>query len=419
LVLAVATWPQWGPKLPFDDLAAAMTGPQKPQKSATKGDAPDRQGAGSKVELPLTIAPHGAPPKAAPIAGRPPVMPTFAVQPATYTQPAAATHDANEMPLGNGMVHATKIVLRPGQIVRGGADGRRTRVIVPQGGWPIRVENLRFENIDFVADSGVGEAKEAGAALLQLQALQVEFRSCSFTSSGDLTVASRAISWTVPPSAAANDEQLPPIGKLRFSDCIFQDVSAAVDGRLPGNAILEWTNCLHLGPGPVVRLHRWPQADEALALSLNHFTLRGAQSLIELAVNQEGAESHSAGRVTVRAEGCAFAPMAGGGMMLFGGEKPSPKMLHSLEWSGQGSVLARESALLVWKNGARGETLSEEGMQVAGLVRSEIEFAGVPRAGAAANQAVRWLVPLQSPDPPGIGELRFGNAVEPSARVRK
>jgi serine/threonine protein kinase len=416
LVLAVATWPQWGPKLPFDDLAAAMTGPQKPHKAAANSGEP--QGTQQKAPQPIATESFGAP-KAATSQTRPASTPPFATQQATYTQPVAPMSDASETSLGNGTVLATKIVLRPGQIVRGGADGRRTRVVVPAGGWQIRVENLRFENIDFVVDSGGAAAKEKSQALLLLQALQAEFRGCSFAAAGDATAGMAAISWSLPSSATANDEQLPPIGKLRFNDCIFQDVAAAIDSHVPGSAALDWANSLHLGPGPLVRLHRWPLADESLTLGLNRCTLRGAQGLIEMVANPETSGLTAAGRVMVRAEGCAFAPMAGGGLMLFAGEKPSPKLLHAIEWSGQGSVLSRESALLVWKNGARGEALPEEGIQVAGLVRSEIEFAGVPRAGAAANQAVRWLVPLQSPDPPGIGELRFGNAIDPNSRGRR
>lgn len=414
LVLAVATWPQWGPKLPLGDLAAAVSGPQKAIKPSPNSE--DRKGKASQTELAKASRPSTALPNETQNRSAPPV--TFPVQQATFAQPVAPAHETKEMPLGNGAVHAGKIVLRPGQIVRGGADGRRTRVVVPRGGWPIRVENLRFENIDFEFEAARAVKNESPPAMLQLQALQAEFRGCSFTGSGDQTTASAAITWSLPPGVVASDDQLPPVGKLRFGDCIFQDVAAAIDNQLPGSASLEWANSLHLGPGPMLRWNRWPRSDETLALSLNHVTLRGAQGLVELAVNDETAEIASAGRVIVRGEGCAFAPTTGGGMILFSGAKPTPKLLRSLEWSGQGSVLARESALLVWKNGARGEALPEEGVQVAGLVRSAIEFAGVPRAGAAANQAVRWLVPLQSPDPPGIGELRFGNANEPATRGR-
>jgi hypothetical protein len=40
-------------------------------------------------------------------------------------------------------------------------------------------------------------------------------------------------------------------------------------------------------------------------------------------------------------------------------------------------------------------------------VQSEIGFAGPTRSGAQASQAVRWQVPLRSPDPPGINEARL------------
>ena len=41
-------------------------------------------------------------------------------------------------------------------------------------------------------------------------------------------------------------------------------------------------------------------------------------------------------------------------------------------------------------------------VSMAGLVRSEVEFAGGVEAGPSASRATRWQAPLQSADPPGV-----------------
>ncbi|HEX3658668.1 MAG TPA: hypothetical protein VHV55_22945, partial [Pirellulales bacterium] len=50
---------------------------------------------------------------------------------------------------------------------------------------------------------------------------------------------------------------------------------------------------------------------------------------------------------------------------------------------------------------------AEDSVQVAGLVRTPLGFAGDRERGAEASRVVRWQVPLQSPDPPGILEGRL------------
>ncbi|HWC89339.1 MAG TPA: hypothetical protein VG433_06785, partial [Pirellulales bacterium] len=53
------------------------------------------------------------------------------------------------------------------------------------------------------------------------------------------------------------------------------------------------------------------------------------------------------------------------------------------------------------------QSAAEDSVQVAGLVRSPLGFAGDRERGAEASRVVRWQVPLQSPDPPGILEGRL------------
>jgi hypothetical protein len=98
-------------------------------------------------------------------------------------------------------------------------------------------------------------------------------------------------------------------------------------------------------------------------------------------------------------------PAAGKSLFLFRGNSPPEPLTEQLAWSGQGSVLARGAPLALWET-AEGRVLAapEDSIQVEGLVRTEVGFAGDAEDGPDASRIVRWQVPLQSPDPPGIRE---------------
>ena len=99
------------------------------------------------------------------------------------------------------------------------------------------------------------------------------------------------------------------------------------------------------------------------------------------------------------------------GLFLFRGEPAPTALLDAAEWSGQGSIVAREAALAVWQTGTAWQRANDEVVRAAGLVRSELEFAGEVSEDALASRVVQWQVPLKSPDPPGFGGMPEG--VEP------
>jgi hypothetical protein len=196
-----------------------------------------------------------------------------------------------------------------------------------------------------------------------------------------------------------------PNGQLEVQDCVLGDVAAGVRCRFTGAMALIVNNTLHLGPGPLVRLSRAPRLDEPMNLALAHVTVREAASLLEIRSESIPTES---GNIAIAAEECVFALRAGGSLLQFVAPQSPARLMDRVEWKGQGSVMTAHGGLATWLTADGQRTpLDVSRLRVAGLVQSEIGFAGPSRSGPAASQAVRWQVPLRSPDPPGIDDARL------------
>ena len=301
----------------------------------------------------------------------------------------------------------TELELSPGQIVRG-RGGRRPRLVVPAGGLEIDVEDVRFENVDFVGGRSAAAGNGRPAAMIRLRALRASFVGCSFQSDAAgksfANQAPAAIVWQGRPAADGAELEL-PTGTLALESCVFYRVAAAVRCRLDAAINFELNQVLHLGPGPLLLLDDAPQADEPINVAMSHLTLRGAAGLMEC---RYGELAEAAGRIAIEASNCAFVPAEGAGLFLFRGESVPRPLVEQLVWSGQGSVLARDAPLALW-DAAEGQVLAaaEESISIDGLVRTEVGFADAADDGPEASRIVRWQVPLRSTDPPGIGEGRL------------
>lgn len=298
--------------------------------------------------------------------------------------------------------------LVPGQIVRGSGGGRVT-ILGPPEGITIDVENVRFVDVDFVAEAESRPARENPSyrrqtSLLHLRAFQAAFQRCSFSGSGSLDQTVIAVDWDTAALADRAALELPN-GQLECKDCVFSDVSAGVRCRFTGAMAILFDNTLHLGPGPLVRLSRAPQLDEPMNLKLVHVTVREAASLLEIRSEQSSAES---GGIAVTALECVFALRAGGSLLQFVTPQLPSRLVGTIQWNGEGSVMTAHGGLATWlaADGKR-TPLDVSRLRAAGLVQSGIDFAGPSRSAPSASQAVRWQVPLRSPDPPGIDESRL------------
>ena len=189
-----------------------------------------------------------------------------------------------------------------------------------------------------------------------------------------------------------------PSGRLQLSNCVLRSVGAGVDCRTLGALAVELANTLQLGGGPLVRLDHCPRPDEPVLISLEQVTLRGGGPVLECRYEGIGGE---AGEISIRAVRCAFVPRPGEALLLFSGPDPPQRMLGSIGWTGQGSLVSPQAVIAAWRGpDGQEQALDDASVSIAGLVRSRVNFAGEANSAPAASRITRWQAPLQSTDPP-------------------
>jgi hypothetical protein len=286
--------------------------------------------------------------------------------------------------------------LEAGQTVRGRA-GTRPLLLVPPAGMVVATEDVHFENVDF----GWLQPPETMAsperlAMVDLRASRATFQGCTFQAeplSGlGAPVAIRWSGRTLRAGAATS-------GRLRLNQCVFRGIAASIEWPLVTPAVLQISDTLQLGPGPLVCFQQLPRLDAPAAIVLKHITLRTAAALLELHAERAGDETAT---VQVKADECAFAPREDGALLLAAGTADPRLTARTIDWSGQGSLLAAGAAVAARVDRGRIEPLAEADVSIDGLVVSRVEFAGSPLAGSNASRLIRWQAPLASADPPGI-----------------
>jgi hypothetical protein len=291
----------------------------------------------------------------------------------------------------------SSLSLSPGQRVIGRA-GRRATILVPADGLKLEGENVRLENLDFVAQSANNRSNDA--ALLRYSGSRAAFRGCRFFSAHSTPLHPIVVLWhdgkTDPATIAL------PSGRLEFVNCVFHCVGAAIDCRRPGAIALDLKNCLALETADLLHVDHTPKLDEAISLTLSQVTLRETGSL--LSCRRESIDA-PAGEITVEADNCVFAPRSGQPLLAFEGAEPPDAVLRNVRWNGTASLLADHAAAIAWKpSGGRWEPLDDSTLAIAGLVRSPLEFAKKPAPAddpARSARLLHWQAPLPTVDPPG------------------
>jgi len=367
LVAAALIWPWWGP-----ELGRRRTETKRPPPAAATTPA-------VPTIVSTASATQAAPPAAAP------------------DLPVDGLEGELLLPVDRPVV-AERLKLRAGQVVRG-HGGRRAKIVVPPTGWKIAVEGLRMENIDFVRNSK--EAEAATANWLDVRAARIEFRGCSWLGGDERPSVATAIKWRV--TAEGEPERRPGGGgELRMESCLLSGVAAAIDARADARLRIAVENSLHLGPGPLVRLAGPADGPADVDVVVRHLTLRDAQALVECRSDDWVTRP---GQIALEAVNCAFVPSAGGGLLRFVGIHDPAQVVLQLAWTGRGSVVAPDCSLATWIDlDGRVRATADDQMRVEGLVRGELGFAGSATAEPSASHVVRWQAPLESTEPPGIGD---------------
>jgi eukaryotic-like serine/threonine-protein kinase len=291
---------------------------------------------------------------------------------------------------------ARLLQLKPGQRVY--AKGGRARVVVPRPGLAVQVEGVRFEGIDFVAETDASpESGRNSPALICLAASRCEFVGCSFQSAPGTAVFATAVVWRN--AGTERELALLPSGRISMKNCVFRRVAAGVELRFHGAIGIEMVNTLHLGPGPLLRLAHVPEAEEPLHVALAQLTLRDADVLIDCRCPGSG---RRCGELAVEASGCILAPRPQAALLLLSPQAFDVGLTREVRWTGRGSLLAGPAAFArLHRDDGADPTIDDTTISISGLVRGEVEFAGQSSGNPLSSGIVNCQAPLQDTDSAG------------------
>ncbi len=373
----VAVWQSRRGKQPTGAIASAPAS----TSSERPADATRNSSTSDQVKMPpppRPIATHNA-------TLDPQVKPTAAVEPLD----AALIGDL-VLPAGRP-VKARDLALQTGQRVRSAA-GKRAVVDVSEGGLLVSCDAVCFDGVDFVWYAGTAKEHRANPdSMLTIAAQGVEFRGCSFSTPADRPPI--AVTWSA--AAESSDDG----GELTFTDCVFRGVQAVVDCRGSTSLAVALTNTLCVAAGPIVRLHAPPGAGKSVALSLEHVTTRGDCAVLECRYREVNDEL---GAIVVTVTDSALVTNPQGALLILAGPQRPELLLRAFSWNGQGSLVTDDTAVAEWRDSTgRERAMAEDELEIAGLVRSSVSFAGAAHEPPAASRITRWNAPLQSDSPPG------------------
>jgi serine/threonine protein kinase len=377
VLTTIGSWPLWRARVASSPTALVVTtAPQKLKElsNSLTASVPTN----SPITAEVQVAPVGA---------------GSTVTLATATSPieSKATEDLI-LPTGKKL-RPRQLDLRAGRRVVG-RDGKRPLVSVPVEGLLVTAEDVVFDGVDFVweNDPEIAAKTNRGRAIIVLQAQGIEFRGCSFSTTP--AAAAVAVSWRGAPDPIAGTG-----AEITFTDCVLNDVAAVVDARGTGGLSLELNNSLCVDVGPIVRLNRAPSGDEAVAVTLAHTTTRGDSAVLECRYAR--VEDQPA-KIAISAVECVLDADRKSGLVILSGSLTPERLLGSIAWNGQGSLVTPHTEMAVWRTGNRKQQqLPDEDLDVAGLVRSAVEFAGSADGPPRNSRVTRWQGPTRSADAPG------------------
>ncbi len=136
-----------------------------------------------------------------------------------------------------------------------------------------------------------------------------------------------------------------------------------------------------------------------MALSLQHVTTRGDCAVLECRYREIEGEL---GAVVVAVTDSALVTNPHGTLIILAGPQRPEPLLRAISWSGQGSLVTDDTSVAAWRDATgRQRAIAEDELEIAGLVRSTVTFAGAAHEPPVASRITRWNAPLQSDSPPG------------------
>ena len=296
---------------------------------------------------------------------------------------------------------ATSLRLQRGCIVRGSSTAR-PMVVIPPRGLAVTADHVRFESIDFVWRGSSSQIVVAEPpTMLVIRAARVEFVGCTFQTDqiglGDTPVAIRL-------AAVAQSRALAPASQVKIERCVINGTAAGVECDATGPIAIEIQNTLFLGPGPLIHFPLMRRADAPTEIELDRVSTRNASSVVQFNCDDTADEI---GSINVAASDCVYSPAADGALVALsapGSVKSITALLKSIAWTGRGSLADPKMAIVQNRSGAKRESLPDDELALDGIVASAFEFEGTMGSDPRMSRVKKWLAPLESDKPPGIGD---------------
>lgn len=306
---------------------------------------------------------------------------------ATYIAPAEAPTADLVLPHDRPL-HIRSLAPRDNQIVRG-RRGVRPQVWLRQ---PIALaaDNVRFTDIDFVLALAPGA--DGPSFAFDLLARRATFEGCSFQA-----VTANAAPTLVVARTSISASQLPTT-TVSFVDCVFARLGGAIELARPGALVASFENSLAVGCGPLATVSLARASDEPLLVTFERSTARECAALLAFS------QTPRYGQATLALNSSVLAMNPAGGVVLLSANELPTGVRLPIEVKASGAMLDGHSALV---GAARDQALTDELIEVDGLARGEIGFAGEASAGPLASAVTRWTAPLTSTDAPGADVTRL------------
>lgn len=304
------------------------------------------------------------------------------------------------------VVQATSLELHPGMRLAPAA-GARARIQVPVGGWQIDVDELRLENIDFILPRA-SNVESDGQNFVVLKATSAQFHSCTFRvadSDASSPARSSAIHW-IGAQRAESIDRLPPAGHLLLANCLLANIHTGVDCQLSGPMVLELDNVLFTAPreaansGSLWRIDHAPASEDIFVLRMNACTVRDAMSLVDIYCAELPSDP---GKMKLETIDCVFSLRSTGALLRMIGPYRPDRLVRSVSWGGRGSLLPIQGRFGLWYD-AQGapHPIDDTGVEIDGLVRGGVEFAGQGSSQPQDSVLTHWAAPLIGDARPGV-----------------
>lgn len=272
-----------------------------------------------------------------------------------------------------------------GPLVVRGAKGVRPVVVVRESSLRLMALSVRLENVSVRSESS--DRTAGGLVLVTCGAFSVE--GCVFERSPEIEQSQPALGWKPIPGT---------VSPIVVKDCVFRGPGAALylDAAVP----LSVENCLHAGAGPLVTLANDPPAGTTMPARFQNVTLRQTECLFRWRIRATDGDT---GGIRLEPSNCVFDLLPELPLVDLVRAEADARFVQRVRIVGT-DTLVRMDAEAAWVSpvdGVRTALPPDASLEIEGLAREELVFAGALTARAADSR-------ITGHDPaPGIDPSRL------------